>query len=263
MADEPQSAAPISEVAVEAPAADFSLESALKEAQQAVEPPKADAPKATAPDSTDPSTTTDQTETETPAGEEPKSNRQAGKEAYERGLREGREAAQRELEATQARAHVEQQTTAQAREFEELLQRAQSGDLQATDRVISLMSSQRATQAALQQGRSAVLQEMGLELAQSINTLEGADADTRTALMQAPSVSDFGKLAFEHGRRLEKATWEPEIAKRDATIEQLRGQLASKSASPESANGLRSNGATTFDGSWESAFRLAQAQGAS
>ena len=262
MADE-VAAAPASEAAVEAPASEFSLEAAFKEASaQATTdtaPPKADAPDSKA--TTDAPTETD---TEQPAGEEPaKSNRQAGKEAYERGLREGREAAQREVEHRLAEQQATERVTSQQREFEALLQKAQTGDLAATDQVISLLSSHRATQAALLQGRNALLTEMGAEMTQSISQLDGADADARTALMQAPSVTEFGKRAFDHGRRIEKAAWEPEIAKRDATIEELRGKLAARSPSPESANGLRTGGATTFDGTWESAFALARAQAAS
>lgn len=258
MADEAPAAPVATEAAVEAPASEFTLESAFTQALAQAEP-STDAPKAGAQESKAASTPTAETESDTPAGEEPKSNRQAGKEAYERGLREGQERARQTAEAERTRIQAEQQTQNQTREFEDLLQKAQQGDLTAADRVISLMTSHRATQAAMLQGRNTLLAEMGTQLSQSIATLEGADAETKAALMQAPSVADFGKQAFDHGRRIEKSLWEPEIAKRDATIEQLRGQVASRRPSPESANGLRTNGAATFDGSWESAFAMAQA----
>lgn len=265
MADEPQSAGT---AVAEAPAP-FTLESAYKEAQLAVEPPKADAPKVEAQDSDKPATSTEPAADVATSGEEPKSNRQAGKEAYERGLREGQERALAEAKAERERTEATRAATDQRQQFEKLLSEASAPDdgtfegsqrrSAAQQKLGQLYATNTVTSAAMTQGRNALLAELGADLVRSISTLDGVDADARTQLMQAPSVADFGKLAYEHGRRLEKATWEPEIAKRDATIEQLKGQLASRSPSPEPAGGIRTHGAVGEIKTLEDAYRAAQA----
>jgi hypothetical protein len=268
MADEPQSA-PAGEA--EAPAS-FSLESAFKEAQQAVEPTVADAPKEEAPDSASDSTPSTDTEpAATPSGEEPKSNRQAGKEAYERGLREGEEKARQALEAERQRIQSEQSATSQRQQFEQLLTEANlppDGSFEtdqrrtaAQQKLGALYASNTVTRTAYERGQAdyekSFWNGFGDRLGQEIGL---DDTGVKALMSEARSGIDFAKRLVDHGKTQEKAVWEPEIAKRDAKIEELQGKLASRTPSPEAGGGLRTNGTPSFDGSIKSAYELAKAQ---
>lgn len=254
---------------VEAPAAEFTLESAYREASAAIDPPKADAPKAVAQDSTAEPTSTEPEPVAQPSGEEPKSNRQAGKEAYERGLREGREAAAKEAREQAERERSERDAKSRQEEFNTLLLEANLPDdgtydtqqrrALAQQKLGQLYASNTVTQSAYQRGVAEQEQRFWGGFEGRLSDL-GFDADGVKALMTAPSAIDFARRMVEHGKFQEKAVWEQEVAKRDAKIEELQGKLASKSASPESANGLRTNGVATREvRTIEDAYALAKA----
>lgn len=152
-----------------------------------------------------------------------------------------REQIRKELEAEyadKARAEAQrQQNEKQQREFDELVQRAESGDWEAKDRVLSILKSNRGMQAAIAQGRNAVLEELGRDITKSVYDLEGLDEDGQKALMSAPSVAEFGKSAYDHGRRTERAIHESTIATLKAEIESLKGRIAGTIPSPTATNG--------------------------
>lgn len=253
-----------------APAAEFTLEAAFKEASaQATE--TVAAPSEAAQDSTDKATPESVTDTaEISSGEEPaKSNRQAGREAYERGLREGREAAAKEAAEAAARREAEQTATTQREQFNSLLLEANLPDdgtfetqqrrNAAQQKLGALYASNTVTQSAYQRGMAEQEQRFWGGFEGKLADL-GLDQAGVTALMRAPSAMDFARSLVDHGKAQEKAVWEPEIAKRDATIEQLKGQLASRSPSPEPAGGLRTNGFPNREvKTIEDAYAIAQA----
>ncbi len=117
------------------------------------------------------------------------------------------------------------------------MQRADSGDYDAKDRVLSILKSQKGMQAAIMQGRTSVLQDLGRDIIASIHSLDGLDDEGQDALMKAPSVADFGKNAFESGRRIERAIHESTIATLKAENESLKGRLAGNGPSPTPTNG--------------------------
>lgn len=251
--------------AVEAPADTTTLESAFKEAS-AQASATTDAPVTKAPDSPKPAATTVPS-ADQPSGEEPRSNRQIGREAYERGLRDARA----EFESEKARLQQEQATANERREFEQLFTDASLPDdgsyetsqrrAQAQQRLGQLAASNRVSQAAYNRGQEDYERTFWSGFEGKLKSEVGLDDAGVTALMRdARSGIDFARRLVDHGKTQEKAVWEQEVAKRDATIEQLRGQLAARRPSPEGANGIRTNGAAT--GKVESiadAFRLAKA----
>jgi hypothetical protein len=148
-----------------------------------------------------------------------------------------RKEVQAELQAEQQAAERRRQSEQQQQEFDALVAKADAGDWEAKDRVLQILKGNRGMAAAIQQGRTAVIEEIGREITQAIYKLDGADEEAQTALMQAPSVMDFGKTAFEHGRRIERAIHEDTIATLKAENESLKGRLAGSSPSPVATNG--------------------------
>lgn len=256
--------------ATEAPAESFSVADAFKEAQQAVEPTGTDTPTSSTPDSKaetpSPATTTEQE----PSGEEPKSNRQAGREAYERGLREGREAAQRELEQQRSQREAEDTSARQRQEFDELLREASlpaDGTYETDQRrseaqrkLGALYASNTVTRTAYDRGRADHQQQFWGGFEGRLGTELGLDdAGVRSLMHEAPTALDFAKRLVDHGKATERSVWEPEIARRDAEIESLKGKLAGRTPSPEAGSGLRTNGAARDVKTLEDAYAVAKA----
>jgi hypothetical protein len=174
-------------------------------------------------------TTPDETQAPQPEG----SRREQGQRLREQIRREVRA----EFEAEQRAADQRQQNEKQQREFDELVAKADGGDWEAKDRVLTILKSNRGMQAAIMQGRSAVLEELGRDISHAIYSLDGLDDDGQQALMKAPSVAEFGKQAFEHGRRIERTIHEGTIATLKAENESLKGRLAGTGPSPVPTNG--------------------------
>jgi hypothetical protein len=166
-----------------------------------------------------------------------------------------------EFEAEQRATQQRNQNEQQAREFDELVQRADAGDWEAKDRVLALLKSNRGMQTAIAQGRNSVLEELGRDINVAVYKIDGLDEDGQQALLKAPSVADFGKAAFEQGRKTEKAVHEGTIATLKAENESLKGRLAGNSPSPTGSNGQASTSRppTRFK-SMHDAFAAAQAE---
>ncbi len=166
-----------------------------------------------------------------------------------------------EFEAEHKAQQQRNQNEQQAREFDELVQRADNGDWEAKDRVLALLKSNRGMQTAIAQGRNAVLEELGRDINVAVYKLDGLDEDGQQALLKAPSVADFGKVAFEQGRKTEKAVHEGTIATLKAENESLKGRLAGNSPSPTGSNGqATSTRPPTRFKSMHDAFAAAQAE---
>lgn len=161
-----------------------------------------------------------------------------GTRAENRRLREQiRKEIQTELQAEQRQAEQRRQNEQQQREFDDLISRADAGDWEAKDRVLSILKSQKGMQAAIMQGRSAVLDELGRDITSAVYGLDGLDEEGQQALLKAPSVAEFGKHAYDYGRKAERAIHEHTIATLKAENESLKGRLAGGSPSPLPTNG--------------------------
>lgn len=168
-----------------------------------------------------------------PPKEEGGSRREQGQRLREQIRKE----VQAEFEANQRAERQRQQNEQQQREFDDLVAKADAGDWEAKDRVLTILKSQKGMQAAIMQGRTAVLDELGRDITQAVYGLDGLDDDGQQALLKAPNVAEFGKQAFEHGRRTERAIHEDTIATLKAEIESLKGRIAGGSPSPLPSNG--------------------------
>lgn len=174
------------------------------------------------------------TATETPAPSEEKgSRREQGTQLRDQIRREIDAEYEQKRQADAAR----QQADAAQRDFETLMTRAEAGDYQAAEQVIGMLRTQRVNTFAEQRGRTGLLQEIGRDVSASITSLDGLDADGRTALMEAPSVAEFGKRAFDHGQRIARGQAEDTIAKLTAENTSLKGKLAASTPSPTASNG--------------------------
>ncbi len=142
-----------------------------------------------------------------------------------------------EFAAKQEADQRQRQSEAQQREFDELIQRADAGDWESKDRVLQILKGNRGMQSAIAEGRNAVLAELGRDITSAIHSLDGLDDDGQGALLKAPSVAEFGKLAFDQGRRIERAIHESTIATLKAENESLKGRLAGNGPSPTPTNG--------------------------
>lgn len=166
-----------------------------------------------------------------------------------------------EFQATQQAQRQREVAEQQQKEFDELVARADSGDWEAKDRVLQLLKSQKGMTTAINQGRMAVLAELGQDITKAVYSLEGLDDDAQQALLKAPSVAEFGKSAFEHGRKVEKAIHEGTIATLKAENESLKGRLAGNGPSPTPTNGsVTSPGKPTKFNSVQEAFAAAAAE---
>ena len=176
-----------------------------------------------------------------------------------------REQIRRELEAEyaakQKAEEQRRQNEEQQKEFEALLAKADAGDWEAKDRVLNILKSNSATSAAIGQGRTAVLEELGRDITAAVYGLDGLDEDGQQALLKAASVADFGKIAFDYGKRLERAVHEDTIATLRAENESLKGRLAGNSPSPTATNGTSvSRGPQTRFASMRDAFAASAAE---
>jgi len=183
-----------------------------------------------------------------PAAEQPerkRSRRQAGEEAYQRGLSEGRVAAQREAEQQQhndlvartqreANDRIQQlftQLTAPTFQQREEAGKALAGIYQQT-----LQGNQ-----ALDIARQQVHQQMAADFA-TVKNLEGAtDADMQE-LMKSGSMSDFAQKVHAIGRR----GLEDRITKLEAELQAARARSVGSRATPEPANGAGRIGQVSF-----------------
>jgi ribosomal protein L17 len=166
-----------------------------------------------------------------------------------------------EFEADNKARQTRQQAEQQQREWDDLLARADQGDFEAKDRVMEILKGNRGMQAAIAQGRTAVLEELGRDITKAVYGLDGVDEEGQSALLKAPSIADFGKEAFDQGRRIERSVHEGTIATLKAENESLKGQLASRSPSPTATNGtsVTRNGNGRFH-SMQDAFAAAAAE---
>jgi len=167
---------------------------------------------------------------------EKKSRRQRGEEAYQRGLSEGRAAAQRE--ATE-RAHQDMVQRAQ-REANERIeglfkqlqaptfqQREDAGRQLADIHTQTLQGNQ-----ALDIARQQVHAQMAADFA-TVKDLDGATDDDMRDLMGAASMSDFARKVHAIGRR----GLEARVTKLEAELQAARAHAVGSRATPEAANG--------------------------
>jgi hypothetical protein len=214
------------------------------------------------PDSTATSSADEEAAASTEKTTEAKADKEGSRREQGKGLREQiRKEILSEMQADQQAAQARQQVEQQQREFEDLLTKADEGDYEAKDRVLQILKSTRGMQAAIAQGRTAVVEELGRDLVRAVNGLDGLDESAQAELLKAPSIAEFGKQTFQQGRRIEKAVQEDAIAKLKAENESLKGQLAGNRPSPTATNGtsVTRQGNQRFS-SMQEAFNAAAAE---
>lgn len=177
-------------------------------------------------------------------GDQKGSRRQRGEEAYQRGLREGREAAERERTERES-AETRQKATAdeQAR-IRQLFRDLRSPDYdtrtKAGEELSGLVDTHELNQSIEVRTRNQVLAEIG-EQFKALGQVEGIGEDGHAALLKAASPAEFAKTAFDLGQKHAKTQADERIAELEAQLEAERGRRAATSLSPERSNG--SNGA--------------------
>jgi hypothetical protein len=182
---------------------------------------------------------------EPPKEGEPKgSRRQRGEDAYQRGLREGREAADRERTERQTAEDQQKAAENERARIRQLFVDLKSPDYDtrtnASNQLADVYSANEQNQALEVQVRTKVLEEIGSQF-KNLAQVEGIGEDGHKQLLGATSPAEFAKTAFELGTKHAKAQADERIAELEAQLEAERGRRAGASLSPERSNG--SNGA--------------------
>src|SRR5438876_10801750 len=175
-------------------------------------PPAQESEQAAAP----PSPPEDAGSEEAPKEGEPKgSRRQKGEDAYQRGLREGREAAEKartERETGEAREKATADEQARIRQlFRDL--RSPDYDLRtkAGEELSGLVDTHELNQSIEVRTRTAVLQEIADGL-KSFGQLEGVGDEGHQSLLAAKTPTEFAETAFKLGQKQAKSQADEKIA---------------------------------------------------
>jgi len=182
---------------------------------------------------------------EAPKEGEPKgSRRQKGEDAYQRGIREGREAAEKartERETGEAREKATADEQARIRQlFRDLRSPEYDIRTKAGEELSGLVDTQELNQSIEVRTRTAVLQEIADGL-KSFGQLDGVGDEGHQSLLAAKTPTEFAETAFKLGQKQAKSQADEKIAELEAQLEAERGKHAARSLSPERSNG--SNGA--------------------
>jgi hypothetical protein len=173
-----------------------------------------------------------------------RSRRERGEEAYQRGLSEGRAAAERERQQKQQQDQLRQQQSQANEQIEQLFrqlrapspqERDQAGRQLAAIHEQSLQGNQ-----ALEIARQQVLAQMAADFMQ-VRHLEGATDDDMQQLFRAASMSDFASKVHAIGRRGETEL-QAKITKLEAELQAARTRAVGARATPEPRNGAGSIG---------------------
>ena len=212
-------------------------------------PPAQESEQAAAP----PSPPEDAGSEEAPKEGEPKgSRRQKGEDAYQRGLREGREAAEKartERETGEAREKATADEQARIRQlFRDLRSpeydtRTKAGDEISNYEDLGFCRKGEGAQ-FVSEGRSALGGDMPVNTSgglKSFGQLEGVGDEGHQSLLAAKTPTEFAETAFKLGQKHAKSQADEKIAELEAQLEAERGKHAARSLSPERSNG--SNGA--------------------
>jgi len=182
---------------------------------------------------------------EAPKEGEPKgSRRQKGEDAYQRGIREGREAAEKartERETGEAREKATADEQARIRQlFRDLRSPEYDTRTKAGEELSGLVDTHELNQSIEVRTRTAVLQEIADGL-KSFGQLDGVGDEGHQSLLAAKTPTEFAETAFKLGQKQAKSQADEKIAELEAQLEAERGKHAARSLSPERSNG--SNGA--------------------
>lgn len=173
------------------------------------------------------------------------SRRQKGEDAYQRGLREGRENAARERDEAQARQAREQAQQQEQQRIRQLYRDLKSNDYDTRERAsqalgdLADMTELQATHRMA--GRSEVLAEMGQSI-NAIKDLEGMDEDGFKEIWNSKTPADAVKVAFARGQKLAKTQADERIAELEAQLEAANGRGAARSLTPDRQNGSSGKG---------------------
>lgn len=193
-----------------------------------------------------------QGETTSPQG----SRQQRGQEAYERGLAEGRAAAERErVLAEAARTATETQHAATQR-VELLFSALESPDsnvqTQARNEILKLYRGNQQASALQTTTRQAILGQLAADFLK----LKGAEGISDEDYQQLHTAADPAELA-RRAINIGKTQRDDEVAKLQAELMQLRGRLIGRTASPQPANGVAGGSAGV---SWDAYISMSPAE---
>lgn len=193
-----------------------------------------------------------QGETAAPQG----SRQQRGQEAYERGLAEGRAAAERErVLAEAARTATETQRAATQR-VELLFSALESPDpniqTQAQREILQLYRGNQQASALQTSTRQVILGQLAADFLK----LKGAEGISDEDYQQLHTAADPAELA-RRAISIGKTRRDDEVAKLQAELMQLRGRLIGRTASPQPANGVAGGSAGV---SWDAYISMSPAE---
>ena len=185
-------------------------------------------------------------EEQPPQEAEPKSSRrQKGEDAYQRGLREGREAADKERterEQTEARTKAVADEQARIRQlFRDLKSPDYDTRTRAGESLAGMVDTTELNQGIEVRVRTAVLNEIADGLKQ-FGTVDGVGEDGHKALIEAKTPGEFAKTAFDLGVKHARSQADERIAELEAQLEAARGRRAATSLTPERSNGSNGSG---------------------
>ena len=175
------------------------------------------------------------------------SRRQRGQEAYERGLAEGRAAAEQER-TEQERVRLADEHARQATQrVEQLFAALESPDIKVQDQarqgILQLYRGNQQAAAVQTSTRQAILSQIAADFVK-LRGADGIDDAAYEQLHTAPDPAELARRAIALGRKQR----DDEVHKLEAELTQLRGRLVGLTASPQPANGVAGgNGGITID----------------
>lgn len=183
-------------------------------------------------------------------GERKLSRRERDEQRREEIRREERTRLEAEFKASQEQERLTRERQEAEQSLLSLIEKADAGDYNAAKQLTQIIKGQvidapkqTAREATVYQaGRNAVLSEMAKDFEPSVRAVEGVTDADFASLRDAQTSGQFAQRAIDVGRRLGTAAWESEKATLEATITQLKGQLAARGPSPVQANGYVSSG---------------------
>lgn len=168
-----------------------------------------------------------------------RSRRERGEEAYQRGLSEGRAAAQQDLQRQQQQQLFQQAQQQAGEQIQQLFQQLSAPTFQAREEAGKKLAAihQQTLQGnqALELARQQVHQQMAADFA-TVKDLDGATEDDLRDLFNSASMSDFARKVHTIGRRGEQQL-QARITKLEAELQAARAHAVGARATPEAANG--------------------------
>lgn len=173
--------------------------------------------------------------------------RQRGEDAYQRGVRETREAIERERREQDEREKAAREQREAQERIDKLFADLDSSDYGVQDaarqQLLKIRADNQQTGKLEQSIRSQIVQQMAADFGK-LQGIEGIGDDGYKKLHGAKDAAELAKSAFELGKKAR----DEEIAGLQAELAAARGRAVGQAAAPEHANGhANGNGRLTWD----------------